>query len=386
MNGPHWLSCGFRPFFLLGALAMAASVLVWLPVHLTGLELPTDFAPRDWHVHTMLFGGIMAIVAGFALTAVSNWTGRPPVAGLVLLALVTFWIAGRVAVTISAIIGPTPAMIVDLLFPVALATVFAREVIAAGNHRNLPVVAIVAALGAADAAFHLEARLAGSADVAIRAAIALVLVLVMLIGGRIVPAFTRNWLMARSSPTLPAAFSRLDAVTIATSAAALAAWTVFPAEAATAVLLLVAAGLNTVRVSRWRGLSTRPEPLLAILHVAFATVPLGFAAMAVAIAAPNVLDPVAAVHVWTVGTFGSITLAVMARASRGHSGRALTADRLDVVMFALVLAGAAARIAASWADGWVVHALDGAGLAWAAAYLLFVARYAPMLVLPPQTR
>lgn len=383
MKDAHWLSGGFRPFFLLGALTMAASVLVWLPVHLSGLVLPTAFSPRDWHVHTVLFGGIMAIIAGFALTAVANWTGRPPVAGRPLLALVGLWLGGRIAVSTSGLIGPNAAMIADLLFPVALTAIFAREVIAAKNQRNFRVVGVVGALVASNLAFHVEAAAFGSADYALRAAISLVLILVMLIGGRIVPAFTRNWLAARKIEALPAAFSRVDAVTMAFSVTALAAWTALPDHIVSAALLANAGALNVVRLSRWQGLATLGEPLLAILHVAFATIPLGFAAMAVAIVAPETVESTAAVHIWTVGTFGSITLAVMARASRGHSGRALAADRLDVAMFALVFVGAAARIAAPYADSWMTHVLHTAGLGWAAAYLLFVAGYGRMLIRRP---
>jgi uncharacterized protein involved in response to NO len=384
MTNTHWLSGGFRPFFLLGALAMAGSVLAWIPVYAGGLEIPTAFAPRDWHVHTMLFGGVLAIVAGFALTAVANWTGRPPVAGVRLLGLVVLWLAGRAAVSTSALIGPVPAAVADLAFPVALVAVFAGEVIAAGNLRNLRVVAVVAALGVADLCFHVEAATAGGADVAIRAAVSLVLLLVMLIGGRIVPAFTRNWLAARKAARLPAAFSRLDGASIAAAALALAAWTAVPHHLATAAVLAVAGALAAVRMSRWCGWAVRSEPLLLVLHVAFATIPLGFAAVALSIVVPDIVDPVAATHVWTVGTVGSITLAVMTRASRGHSGRPLAAGPLEVAMFALVLAGAAARVAAPYADGWAFHALEAAGLAWAAAYLLFAAGYARMLLLRPR--
>jgi uncharacterized protein involved in response to NO len=379
----HWLTAGFRPFFLLGALAMAASVLVWIPVHVGGLEIPTVFAPRDWHVHTMLFGGVLAIVAGFALTAVSNWTGRPPVAGRELLFLAGLWVIGRAAVSTSAVIGPTVALVADLLFPMALTAVFAREVIAGRQYRNLVVVAVVAALGLANLAFHLEASAFGATDYALRGSIALVLTLVMLIGGRIVPAFTRNWLASRKHRRLPAAFSRFDGAVMAVSITALAAWTAFPFASGTAALLSAAGVLGAIRLSRWRGLATRAEPLLMILHVAFGTIPLGFLLVAGSIVAPGVIDPVAAVHVWTVGTFGSITLAVMTRASRGHSGQALTAGRLEVAMFALVLVGAAARVAAPYAGGWSLHALDGAGLAFAAAYLLFAAGYGPMLLRTP---
>ncbi|MFH1555975.1 MAG: NnrS family protein [Rhizobiales bacterium 24-66-13] len=382
MTTPHWLSGGFRPFFMLGALAMAGSVLAWIPVYLGELEIPTALSTRDWHVHTMLFGGVMAIIAGFALTAVSNWTGRPPVAGRELLALVGLWLAGRVAVSTSALIGADAAMVVDLMFPLALVAVFAREVAAAGNYRNLRVVAVVAGLGLADLAFHVEARRFGGADYSLRAAVSLVLVLVMLIGGRIIPAFTRNWLVARKVAELPAAFSRLDTVSMAACALGLIAWVAFPDARATAAVLGLGGMFAAVRLYRWRGLATRSEPLLFMLHLGFATIPLGFLAVAVSILAPGSLDPAGAVHIWTVGTFGAMTLGVMTRASRGHSGRALAAGRLEVVMFALVLLGAAARVTAPYADGWMTHGLACAGLAWALAYLLFAVGYGRMLLLP----
>lgn len=383
-RSPHWLSCGFRPFFFLGALAMALGVLAWLPMLAGAWEPPTAFAPRDWHVHTMLFGALMAIVAGFALTAVSHWTGRPPVAGRTLLLLVVLWGAGRAAVTASALTGPLAAALVDLAFPIALAAVFAREVIAAGNLRNLPIVGMIALLGAADAAFHAEAAATGVALHATRAGVALLLMLVIVIGGRIIPVFTRNWLNARRAGPPP--FGILDGLAVAAAALALAAWTADPDLGVTAPLLAVAGVLHAVRLARWRGLATLGEPLLAVLHFGYATVPLGFLLLAAALLAPAAFDPVAALHVWLVGTFGSMTLAVMTRASRGHSGRRLAADRVDVALYALAFAGAAARVAAPFADGGFATALNLAGGLWIAAFLGFALRYAPILLGPPAAR
>lgn len=381
MTRPYWLTGGLRPFFLLGALAMAASVLVWLPLYIGDLALPTLFQPRDWHVHTTLFGGVMAIVAGFTLTAVANWTSRPPVAGRLLLALVCLWLAGRLAVSTSAWMGANAAMVVDLLFPVALAAVLAREVIAVKNHRNLRVVAVVAALGIADLAFHLEASATVTAEISLRMAVSLVILLILLIGGRVIPAFTRNWLAARDATRLPAAFSTLDAVGMAATAGGLLAWTAFPDGTTTAGLLAVAGGLTAIRLSRWCGLSARSEPLLLVLHVAFAAIPLGFLAVAASILWPSAVEPAAAVHIWTAGAVGAMTLAMMTRATRGHSGRPLVSGRLEVALFALVFIGTAARVAAPYAGGWYVHALDCAGLAWAAAYLAFAVGYGRMLII-----
>jgi uncharacterized protein involved in response to NO len=384
LRDAYWLSGGFRPFFLLGALAMAGSVLAWIPLLLGIFEIPTTLSPRDWHVHAMLFGGIPALIAGFALTAVSNWTGRPPVAGRELLLLVLLWLAGRLAVYTSALVGAGVAASVDLLFPIALILVIGREVVAARNYRNLRVVGVIALLAVANAAFHAEAWRFGYADYATRAGVSVVLVLIMLVGGRIVPAFTRNWLKARKSDRLPAAFSKPDAATMAASAVALAAWTAAPDAAASAAGLLLASFLNAWRMSRWCGMQTRPEPLLAVLHLGFAMIPVGFLAVGASILAPGMADPGAALHVWTAGGFGIMTLAVMTRASRGHCGQSLVAGRLEIAIFSLALVGLAARVLAPYAGGLTLHALEFAGLAWALAYLAFAAGYARMLLVRPK--
>lgn len=380
---PFWLTCGFRPFFLLGSLAMAVSVLAWLPLLLGAYQVPTTFTPRDWHVHTMLFGALPAIIAGFALTAVSTWTGRPHVAGRTLLALVLLWIAGRIAVSASALIGAPVAALVDLAFLAALVAIVAREVLAARNHRNLVIVGAIALLGLANGWFHWEAMRLGMADHAPRAAISIILMLLMLVGGRIIPAFTGNWLKARDVQTLPAAVSRLDGVALAISGMALLAWTGFPRATTTGILLGAAGVATALRLSRWRGMQTWSEPLLTVLHLGYATIALGFLAVAASILADGAIDPASAVHVWTMGSFGLMTLAVMTRASRGHSGQPLKAGRLEIILFVLVLAGALARVVAPHAPGMTMPMFELAGLAWAAAYLGFVAAYGRMLLLRP---
>ncbi len=380
---PHWLTGGFRPFFLLGALAMALPVLLWVPV-MTGLvEIPTAFAPRDWHVHGLLLGAVPAIIAGFALTAVANWTGRPPVAGRRLLALVLLWLAGRVAVTFSAVVGPVVAAAVDVAFPLALAGVFAFEVVKGGSLRNLRVVALVGLLALVDAAFHAEALATGLAWYSGRAALAVVLVMILLVGGRIIPAFTRNWLAARRIERLPAPFGRVDGMAMIVSALALALWVAAPGSPATGVALAVAGLANIVRLSRWRGLATRSEPLLLVLHVGYAFVAAGFLATAAAAELLGLLAASTAQHVWTVGGVGTMTLAVMTRASRGHSGRPLASGPLEILIFALVALAAVARVAADLVPA-AAFGLDAAALGFALAYLLFAAGYARMLLLPPR--
>src|SRR5689334_7402684 len=198
----------FRPFFLLGSIQAALAILVWLPLFYGELSLTSSFAPRDWHVHEMLYGYLPAIVTGFLFTAIPNWTGRLPLRGLPLLTLVIAWLAGRLAVTFGAA-GPWwIALIIDASFLLLVVSAAAREIIAGRNWRNLPVVAMVATLLAGNIAFHVEVHVRGSADIAIRIGIAVVVLLIALIGGRIIPSFTRNWLVKENPGRLPVPFGR----------------------------------------------------------------------------------------------------------------------------------------------------------------------------------
>ena len=234
---PHdgWplLSSGFRPFFLLGSIYAGLAILVWLPVFMGELTLTTAFAPRDWHVHEMLYGYLPAVITGFLFTAIPNWTGRLPIQGTPLLGLVVLWLAGRVCVTFSAETGWLPAMLVDTSFLLLVAAAAAREIIAGRKWSNLNVVIMVLLLLAGNVAFHLEAHFYGAADTSIRIGIAVVVMLISLIGGRIIPSFTRNWLARENSGRLPAPFGRFDMMVVAISALVLLFWVVWPSGAGT---------------------------------------------------------------------------------------------------------------------------------------------------------
>ena len=206
--GPALLSYGFRPFFLFGACYAALAILVWLPLFDGEIALATVFSPRDWHVHEMLYGYIPAVVTGFLLTAIPNWTGRLPLQGWPLLGLVIAWAAGRVAVTLSAETGWLAATLIDLSFLVLVVAATAREIIAGRNWGNLKVLIPVTILGLGNAAFHVEAHILGAADYGIRVGIAGILVLIMIIGGRLIPSFTRNWLARENPGRLPVPFGR----------------------------------------------------------------------------------------------------------------------------------------------------------------------------------
>lgn len=378
--GPPLLSYGFRPFFLLGALYAAIAMLAWLPFFYGELAITTGFVPRDWHVHEMLYGYLPAVITGFLLTAIPNWTGRLPLQGMPLLALVGLWIAGRLAVTFSAALGATAAALIDVSFLFAVAAATAREIVAGQNWRNLKVLIPVSILGLANAAFHVEAQLRGSADVSVRVGVAAVLVLIMLIGGRVIPSFTHNWLVRENPGRLPQPFDRFDAATIAFSAAALALWAVVPFGELTALLLLASSVLQTWRLLRWAGERTLRDRLVLVLHVAYAFVPLGF--LLTGLAAAGWVLPSAGVHGWMGGAAGLMTLAVMTRASLGHTGHALNASLATQAIYAAAFLAAAARIAAVLQPQWSDALLHAAAFLWVAAFGGFAAVYGPMLLRP----
>ncbi|MDX3810031.1 NnrS family protein [Bosea thiooxidans] len=378
-EGPALLSYGFRPFFLLAALQAGLTILVWLLVVTGRIAIPTTFAPVDWHIHEMLFGYQAAAIGGFLLTAIPNWTGRLPVQGKPLLVLVLAWLAGRIAVALSAVIGWRLAMSIDALFLLLLAGSAGREIVSGRNWRNLKVVVLIGLLLMANLAFHLEARLAGSTDFSRRFAIAVVLLLVALVAGRIVPSFTRNWLAQRRQGRMPVAFGRYDKIVLAVSATVLAVWVALPEARATGVALAVAAALHLFRLARWAGDRTWRNPLLVILHVGYLFVPLGFALTAAA--SLGIVAPAAGLHAWTAGAFGIMTLAVMSRASLGHTSRPLVATTATQLCYVLVIVGTVARICSALGHG-PVALLHVAGLGWSLGFLIFAAAYWQVLTGP----
>jgi uncharacterized protein involved in response to NO len=376
-DGPPILSYGFRPFFFFGALYAAIAILAWLPLFLGEIALPTMFAPRDWHIHEMLYGFLPAVMTGFLLTAIPNWTGRLPLRGIPLLTLLAIWAVARVAICVSGLIGWLPAAVLDSAFLVLLTAACAREIIAGNNWRNLRIVLVVALLAVGNIIFHLEAHFAGSVGYSVRLGSAAVVALLMLIGGRIIPSFTSNWLARRDSGRLPMPFSRFDVVAIAAGALALLAWIVLPEGPLTGAALLLAALLHTARLTRWAGERTWPERLLLILHVGYAFVPIGF--FFAALAALHFAPASAGMHAWMVGAAGTMTLAVMTRASLGHSGRPLIASLPTQLIYAAVLVAAIARICAVLEPGTALALLHVAAAAWVLAYLGFSIAYASVL-------
>ncbi|MET4898582.1 NnrS family protein [Sphingomonadaceae bacterium jetA1] len=379
---PPVLRGGFRPFFLAGALWAIVVLLLFLCALAGQIILPSRFDAVAWHRHEMLFGYIGAVIAGFLLTAIPNWTGRLPIAGAPLAALVGLWGAARAAVLFSAWVGAPLAILLDTGFLLVLAACCGREVLIARN-RNLPVILLVIMFALADGLDHAEALGAPlPAGLGNRLAIALVTMMLGMIGGRIIPSFTRNWLARQPRPgTLPGQPTRFDRIVLLLSAAALLAWTAAPLAAATGWWLVLAGAGQLLRLSRWQGYRTLADPLVAILHLAYLWIPIGLLLMGAAILTDRVM-PSAALHALTAGAMASMTLAVMTRATRGHTGRPLLADATTRMVYALVLLAGILRVAAPLLPLPTMAVMQLAALAWCGAFGLFLLHDGPMLCRP----
>ena len=376
---PLW-TVAFRPFFLAVGLWGVLAVAAWIVLLVSGGSLPSRFDPLGWHVHAMLFGFVFAAIAGFLLTAVANWTGRRPVGGTTLMALAALWLLGRAACAFSAALPLWLAAAVDLAFPFAVAALVLREILAAKSWRNLPMPLPVVILGLANLLVWLEL---GGVEVfpglGWRLGLAAVLTLVSAVAGRIIPAFTRNWLMRHDPARRFAPNRMLDRVASATLHTGLLGWAIFPTSRIVGVLLVVAAALNLWRLANWQGWAARREPLLAILHVGYLWVIAAAALLGGAMLTPAIPEA-AAVHAGTSGAIGTMILAVMTRVARGHTGRPIQADGVTVAIYVLIVCAGIVRVAAAFLPAVSMPLLMASAALWVGGYGLFVVAYSHMLL------
>lgn len=382
-EGPAFLSYGFRPFFLSAALFAGLVVLAWVAVVAGRMQAEFLYPAREWHVHEMLFGYLPALIAGFLLTAMPNWTDRMPLRGVPLLLLFLLWLAGRLLVA-SPWFGPSAAAIIDGAFLVVLAAYVWREIIAARSWDRAPIGILVSFFACANMLFHLSALQGRPTDFPERLALAVMTMLLTVIGGRLAPTFTREFMTERHMTGLPDVFSRVDGVAMVLVLVGVMSWVAQPETLWTGTMLLVAGVASVVRLLRWRGWRTWQEPLVLILHVGYGWVGLFLIALGASILGIG-FSPENAVHLLTTGAMGTMTLAVMTRASLGHTGRVRHADRLTVVIYLLINIGALLRIFApnSATPTPLTHTMLGlSALGWSGAYLLFAFHYGPYLVRP----
>ena len=379
---PAVLSYAFRPLFLAAAIWAIVDIAVSLAMFLGYLQLPTRFDPVAWHIHEMLFGLVMAAVGGFLLTAITspNWTNRLPVRGFLLALLTSLWLAGRIACLTSAVLPAWLAIAADLSFPVALFVVAAHEIIAGRNWRNLRMTAPVAVFIVADLLMHLESLgFAVPSGLGWRLGVTAAILLISVVGGRIIPSFTGNWLIKRHATCLPSPHGAVDVWSIGVLHTGIILWAVLPNFRLAGVILVIGAVLNAWRLARWAGSATLAEPLLFILHVGYGWMVAGVALLGLSLFDIGV-PAASAIHALTAGAIGTMILAVMPRVTLGHTGRDLTASRATVAIFFLINAAAVARVAASWNTDATMILIALSGVCWIAAFGLFEIVYGPMLL------
>ncbi|MEN5277642.1 NnrS family protein [Brucella sp. TWI432] len=376
-TGPAIFSYGFRPFFLGGAIWAVLAMLLWMLSLTFGVSVGGAYGALNWHAHEMVFGFSSAVLAGFLMTAIPNWTGRLPVSGAPLAILFGTWLIGRVLFLNPDITNLYLAVAIESLFLPMLLFISAREIIAGRQWKNLKVLIAVSVVTIANFTFHYLAITDGDVAMANRIGVSAYVLLVMLIGGRIIPSFTRNWLNKTGSTRAPVPFNRYDVLCIMVAALACISWVVAPESTLTAILAIITAVLHTIRLYRWRGWSVAREKILLVLHVAYAFVPLGY--IAIACAALGHLNPYSALHVMTVGVIGTMMLAVMTRATRGHTGRPLTATPSTQIAYLCIILAALLRPFAEMMPNFFHSLLAGSALLWMLAFGLYVLEYGPML-------
>lgn len=369
---------GFRPFYSLAAIFAIVAAIIWLSAFAgfsgTGVYLHSV----NWHSHEMLFGFSVAVIAGFLLTAVRNWTGQPTPTGSALAALAGLWLLARVLI----ITGPgSLAAAIDVLFLPALAVALAIPVLQSKNRRNYKVIAVLLALAICNGVFHLASQgilPAWLSRAAVFAGIDIIIILLAIVAGRVVPAFTKN-AVQESNPRSErwvevVVFLSMSLVIVTTLTSGI--WSLSPPLLA-GLLLVVAAG-HAMRLALWDPLRTFHKPLLWMMPVAYSWIAFAFVLRALAVT--HVVAPSAWIHAVTMGAISSFMVAMMMRSSLGHTGRDLVASRLDMAAFLFVQLAAIVRITGSIAAGdsyryWIV----ASGLIWCLAFLLFSVRYLPML-------
>ena len=374
----------FRPLFLLATLYALAVVPVWAAAWLGYLPMPTSLGtPSWWHAHEMIYGFAWAAIGGFALTAVATWTKRPPVAGAPLMILSALWVTARVLFVLPSPSWLPPAIAADLGYGLLLFVLMSREVIAARSQRNYKVLVILGLLPVTDALFFWGMMQNASWTMtALFAGLWLVVMLINLIGGRVIPGFTRNWLKGQlveqkgEPATLPPMFDRFDLFTTSLMVAFAVLHLLGAPSRWIAVLGLLTSVMLFIRLTRWQGIHTGSEPLVWVLHVAFSWLPLGF--LFLAFAELGLLPRTAGIHALTSGAITTMIIAIAGRAALGHTGRPLESHPVLTAAYVLITAAAICRVAATVGpEARALLALSA--VAWFLGFVCFAWRYVPIL-------
>lgn len=371
---------GFRPHFLLAGLGALVLIPAWALHLVAGLPLGSDWPPTLWHAHEVLYGFIAAAIAGFLLTAVPSWTGQKGYAGKPLALMATLWVLARVLAASSARWPPLLVAVVDLSFLLVLAALVALPLLRSRN-RNTPLLFVVLLFWLCNAGFHLALLRADppAARLCLLLGIDLVLVLVTVVGGRIVPAFTSSGLRQAGLTATITSRRWLDVIAVGSMVLVAASDAFLPDGIASGVIAAVAALAQALRLAQWQGFRTWRQPLVWVLHVAYAWLPVGLALKAATLLG-GLLVGAFWLHALTIGALATMIVAVMTRASLGHSGRPLEAHPLTTLAYLLLSAAAIVRVfGLAWMGLVYPQVIVLSALLWTVTFALFLGIYAPIL-------
>ena len=376
-------AAGFRPFFLLAGIQAAVGLAMWMVLYQGWGGLGLTFDPVLWHGHEMVYGFATAALAGFLLTAVPNWTGATYLKGQPVAALTLVWLAGRVAFWLAGMLPPALVAAADLAFLPLLVAVLAPALVAAAKPRNLVFLPVLLLLWAGDGLVHIDLLGWGATGrTGLLLGIYVLLLMISVVGGRIIPAFTDTGLRQRGSAAQARSCRPLEMAAVASTALVGLAEVLWPGSPLIGPLALAAAAIHLVRLAGWRGMEVLHAPLLWVLHAGYLWLVIGLALRG--LAAFGVMPANAALHAFTAGAIGTMVMGVMTRAALGHSGRPLRLPAAIVAAYLLVVLSALLRVflpvLAPGLDSGLSAGL--AGIAWMAGWSLYVVVYLPVCVLP----
>lgn len=382
-------SFAFRPLFLCAAVFGIISIGWWVIIYILEIGLPpiaTD--PVSWHGHEMLFGFVGAAIGGFLLTAVASWTQRPAVKDWRLMILTVAWLTGRVAFSLSSVIGPLLTALFDLSYPVLLFLFFTNEVVQAGDRRNYKVAIFLALFAFFNLLYQFEYTFFISIlpKTSLRGGIMVTLLLVTTIAGRIIPNFTRNWLL-KNRPDYhktPTPLNLFDKVVMVITLSFAVCWVLIPYHPLTNYGAILTAILHLARLSRWCGWATRSDSFILVLHMGYLWIPLSLLLIGLSHLTGQIMFS-ASLHGLTIGTLLLLIVAVGSRAALGHSGRELKAFGAMPVSYYLISVSAIFRILATW-PAFHLEFLVLSAVALILALLIFTYHYFPILTQPPQSK
>ncbi len=378
---------GAAPLFIAGSLWAAFAMAIWLLALGNVLEVPGPLGALDWHVHELLYGFVPAIVVGYMLSIIANWSGRLPLNGRPRSLMLLLWLAGRLAL-LSAPPGGFPiAAAIDAAFLLVALCLVAREAIRGRDWRAARLLVPLAALALGNCLFLWQAIAGASPATGLpaRIGIAAIVLLISLVGGMLVPSFTRRWLAQAGQPALPRTWLALERAAIGASAIALLGWIAAPAHPGSGVLLLVAGALQAMRWLRWQGWRSVREPMILALHVGYGFLPAGFLLVGFGAVAPEVGWPRHgdAIHAWTAGAIGTTMLAMMVQVALRRARLAIRADVTITTMLGAVIGAGLMRSIGGLESEFAVGIAAGG---WIAAFAGYALVFGPMLSAPPPAR